>query len=24
MKLADWGIAIDSLTPEQHRYLYGE
>ena len=24
MKLDDWGIAIDSLTPEQHKYLYGE
>ena len=24
MKLADWGITIDALTPEQHRYLYGE
>ncbi|MBQ4013231.1 MAG: adenosylhomocysteinase [Bacteroidales bacterium] len=23
-KLADWGIEIDRLTPEQHRYLYGE
>lgn len=23
-KLADWGIGIDVLTPEQHRYLYGE
>ena len=23
-KLAYWGYAIDSLTPEQHRYLYGE
>ncbi|MBQ0144489.1 MAG: adenosylhomocysteinase [Bacteroidales bacterium] len=23
-KLADWGIRIDVLTPEQHRYLYGE
>ena len=23
-KLADWGIQIDRLTPEQHRYLYGE
>ena len=23
-KLAYWGCAIDSLTPEQHRYLYGE
>ena len=24
LKLADWGIAIDSLTAEQHSYLYGE
>ncbi|MBR6053839.1 MAG: adenosylhomocysteinase [Bacteroidales bacterium] len=24
MKLDDWGIAIDSLTPAQHKYLYGE
>ena len=24
IKLQDWGIAIDTLTPEQHRYLYGE
>ena len=23
-KLADWGIEIDRLTPEQYRYLYGE
>ncbi len=23
-KLADWGIAIDTLTPKQHIYLYGE
>ena len=23
-KLAYWGCAIDSLTPEQHKYLYGE
>jgi adenosylhomocysteinase len=23
-KLADWGIKIDTLTPEQHKYLYGE
>ena len=23
-KLADWGITIDTLTPEQRRYLYGE
>lgn len=23
-KLEDWGISIDSLTPAQHRYLYGE
>ena len=23
-KLADWGIEIDRLTPEQHQYLYGE
>ena len=23
-KLKDWGITIDTLTPEQHRYLYGE
>ncbi len=22
-KLASWGITIDTLTPEQHRYLYG-
>lgn len=23
-KLADWGIGIDVLSPEQHRYIYGE
>ena len=23
-KLAFWGCEIDTLTPEQHRYLYGE
>ena len=23
-KLADWGIEIDRLTPEQYRCLYGE
>ena len=23
-KLASWGCEIDTLTPEQHRYLYGE
>ena len=23
-KLAAWGLEIDRLTPEQHRYLYGE
>jgi adenosylhomocysteinase len=23
-KLAYWGCEIDTLTPEQHRYLYGE
>ena len=23
-KLAYWGCSIDSLTPEQHKYLYGE
>ena len=23
-KLKDWGIEIDVLTPEQHKYLYGE
>ncbi|MCR5709342.1 MAG: adenosylhomocysteinase [Bacteroidales bacterium] len=23
-KLASWGVCIDTLTPEQHRYLYGE
>ena len=23
-KLAYWGCTIDTLTPEQHRYLYGE
>ncbi len=22
-KLKDWGIAIDTLTPEQHKYIYG-
>lgn len=22
-KLADWGITIDTLTPAQHKYLYG-
>jgi len=22
-KLADWGIKIDTLTPEQHKYLFG-
>jgi len=24
IKLKDWGIAIDTLTEQQHRYLYGE
>ena len=24
IKLREWGIEIDALTPEQHRYLYGE
>ena len=24
MKLADWDITIDTLNPEQHKYLYGE
>ncbi|MCR5243636.1 MAG: adenosylhomocysteinase [Bacteroidales bacterium] len=23
-KLKDWGVEIDTLTPEQHKYLYGE
>ena len=23
MKLAAWGVTIDTLTPEQHRYLFG-
>ena len=23
-KLTYWGCEIDTLTPEQHRYLYGE
>ncbi|MBQ1707728.1 MAG: adenosylhomocysteinase, partial [Bacteroidales bacterium] len=23
-KLAYWGCAIDTLTPAQHKYLYGE
>ena len=23
-KLAYWGCEIDTLTPEQHRYLFGE
>ena len=23
-KLADWGIAIDTLSPQQHLYLYGD
>ena len=23
-RLAAWGITIDTLTPEQHKYLYGE
>jgi adenosylhomocysteinase len=23
-KIRDWGLSIDALTPEQHRYLYGE
>jgi len=23
-KIADWGLSIDTLTPEQHTYLYGE
>ena len=23
-KLASWGCEIDTLTPEQYRYLYGE
>ena len=22
-KLADWGVKIDTLTPEQHKYIYG-
>ena len=22
-KLKDWGVEIDTLTPEQHRYIYG-
>ncbi len=24
LKLEDWGIEIDRLTPQQHKYLYGE
>ncbi len=23
MKLDDWGVRIDTLSPEQHSYLYG-
>ncbi|MBO7544897.1 MAG: adenosylhomocysteinase [Bacteroidales bacterium] len=23
MKLADWGITIDTLSPDQHKYLFG-
>jgi len=23
-KIRDWGLSIDTLTPEQHRYLYGD
>jgi adenosylhomocysteinase len=23
-KLASWGVTIDTLTPEQHLYIYGE
>lgn len=23
-KLAYWGCEIDTLTPEQHKYLFGE
>jgi len=23
-KLDSWGVEIDTLTPEQHKYLYGE
>ena len=23
MKLATWGVSIDTLTPEQHRYIFG-
>ena len=23
-KLASWGVSIDTLTPEQHLYIYGE
>ena len=23
-KLADWGVRIDTLTPQQHKYIYGE
>jgi S-adenosylhomocysteine hydrolase len=23
-KIAYWGCCIDTLTPEQHKYLYGE
>ena len=23
-KLAHWGVSIDTLTPEQHKYIYGE
>ena len=22
-KLASWGVTIDTLTPEQHLYIYG-
>jgi len=24
MKLATWGVSIDTLTPEQHRYIFGK
>ena len=23
-KLASWGVRIDTLTPEQHLYIYGD
>ena len=23
MKLAAWGVTIDTLTPAQHQYMYG-